>query len=113
MKLRNEGFSISAPVAKKRGGDSDWTYAQMHAYIGCCQNSVRLYAEFNAMMDVARTQKNPHGFMKKWFNANFPRHSMTPIFDKNYKIIDGESIIARAKACEKTADSHNDNSDAA
>lgn len=113
MTLRGQGFTIVAPTAKKRSGDSDWTYEQMRTYIGCCQNAATLFVEFNAMMAAAKAQTNPHGFMKKWFNTNFPMHGKTPTFDKNYKIIDGESIIARAKASEKAADSSNENREAA
>lgn len=70
-------------------------YHQMEAFIALhCDKEERL-ARFEAMKKLAKTQRNPYHFMKKWFEETYPNYQQNPQLNE-----DGYLISAEAAVCE-------------
>ena len=54
-------------VPKLEGRSPYLTYDRMGAYIACQDNAAELMAQLHKVIEEARGQKNPRGFVDDWF----------------------------------------------
>ena len=72
----------------KRNNNTQMTYAQMEAYIKCCQNSEEYLDKYQALRTASKAKKNPYSIVREWFIETFPDYKVRSFnLDEKGKII--------------------------
>jgi len=63
------------------------TYERMKGYINLHENADKLLDKYNAVKEIAATQKSPYKFIRNWFMKQFPDYGKLPNISSNGKIL--------------------------
>ncbi len=65
------------------------TYANMEIYMSVFKNADELLAQFEIVKKRSVGQNSPYGYVRKWFEAQFPNYKELPDFNTDApKVID-------------------------
>lgn len=106
----------------KANANKGLTYERMEGYINLHENAAELLIKFEAVKEIAATQKNSYLFTKGWFMQQFPDYGNLPNISGNGKILyvlpvdppapaekdDAADNISKAPAESSTAAEHID-----
>lgn len=71
----------------KANANKGLTYDRMERYINLHENADKLLGKYNAVKEIAATQKSPYKFIRNWFMKQFPDYGKLPDISSSGKIL--------------------------
>lgn len=73
-------LSHRSSKSRKNNPDKGFGYEQMERYIKLHENADDLLAEFKAVKEAGKSQKNAYLYVKNWFEKQYPNFREVPDF---------------------------------
>ena len=89
----------------KANANKGLTYERMEGYINLHENADKLHDKYNAVKEIAATQKSPYKFIRNWFMKQFPDYGKLPDISSSGKILYIRPVDPPAAEKDDTAES--------